>query len=127
MFDLRYSKIQGDVEDDNKWDSLNPVKEEDLLEGTLTPVNGGSQVRLKIKPDVFDTDTDYYIAMKAKDERNTVSKKSNVASFARLVPPSQVGDLTSAATNNGDDVSISFTAPGDDGPVGKGSVKDFLT
>ena len=120
MFDLRYSKIQGDVEDDNKWDSLTALKEEDLLEGTLTPVNGGSQVQLKIKTDVFDADTDYYIAMKAKDERNTFSKKSNVASLVRLVPPSQVGDLTSAATNSGDDVSISFTAPGDDGMVGKG-------
>ena len=120
MYDLRYSQIEEDVEDENKWDSLTSLTQEDLLEGTLTPVDGGSQVQMKIKPNAFDVDIDYYIAMKAKDERNTVSKKSNVASFARLVPPNQVGDLNSAATNNGDDVSISFTAPGDDGSVGKG-------
>ena len=120
MYDLRYSKNEEDVEDESKWSSLTQLKQEDVLEGSLNPVDGGSKVQFKVKPDVFDADIDYYIAMKAKDERNTFSKKSNVASFVRLVPPGQVGDLSTTATNDGDDVSISFTAPGDDGAFGKG-------
>ena len=121
MYDLRYSQSKADVEDDSKWDSLTPIKEQDLLDGTLTPVNGGNQVQLKLKPDHFDADIDYYVAMKAKDERNTISARSNTATFVRLVPPGKVSDLTSTATNNGDDIIISFTAPGDDGSDGKGT------
>ena len=122
MYNLRYSQSQADVEDDSKWDSLTALNQEDLLGGTLTPVDGGTFVQLKVKPELFDADIDYFVAMKAKDERNTISAKSNVASFARLVPPSKVSDLTPEVTNNGNDVSISFTAPGDDGLVGKGTI-----
>lgn len=101
---------------------MTQLKPEDLIQGSLTPVDGGSPVQLKIKPDLFDADTDYFMAMKAKDERNTISGISNVASFVRLVPPNQVTDLTSEATNGGNDVSFSFTAPGDDGQAGTGIV-----
>ena len=123
---MRYSQSKADVEDDSKWDSLTPIKEQDLLDGTLTPVNGGNQVQLKLKPDHFDADIDYYVAMKAKDERNTISARSNTATFVRLVPPGKVSDLTSTATNNGDDIIISFTAPGDDGSDGKGTNQSHL-
>ena len=118
---MRYTKIKTDIEDNSKWDSLTSLKQGDLLEGTLDPVEGGSEVKLKLKPQVFDADIDYFMAMKATDERNTVSAKSNVATITRLVPPGKVADLTSEVTNSGDDVSLSFTAPGDDGMVGKGT------
>ena len=120
-YDLRYTKSKTDIEDNSKWDSLASLKQGDLLEGTLDPVEGGSEVKLKLKPQVFDADIDYFMAMKATDERNTVSAKSNVATITRLVPPGKVADLTSEVTNSGDDVSLSFTAPGDDGMVGKGT------
>ena len=122
-YDLRYTKSKTDIEDNSKWDSLTSLKQDDLLEGTLDPVEGGSEVKLKLKPQLFDadTDTDYFMAMKATDERNTVSAKSNVATITRLVPPGQVSDLTSEVTISGDDVSLSFTAPGDDGMEGKGT------
>ena len=120
-YDLRYTKSKTDIEDNSKWDSLTSLKQGDLLEGTLDPVEGGSEVKLKLKPQVFDADIDYFMAMKATDERNTVSAKSNVATITRLVPPGKVADLTSEVTNSGDDVSLSFTAPGDDGMVGKGT------
>ena len=120
-YDLRYTKSKTDIEDNSKWDSLTSLDQEDLLEGTLDPVDGGSQVKLKLKPQLFDTDIDYFMAMKATDERNTVSAKSNIANITRLVPPGKVADLTSEVTNSGDDVSLSFTAPGDDGMVGKGT------
>ena len=121
MYDLRYSQTKADIEDDSKWDSLTQVKQEDLIDGTLTPVDGGNQVQLKIKPDLFDADIDYYIAMKAKDERNTFSARSNTATFVRLVPPGKVSDLESAASDNGHAVFVGFTAPGDDGSHGKGT------
>ena len=122
-YDLRYTKSKTDIEDNSKWDSLTSLKQGDLLEGTLDPVEGGSEVKLKLKPQLFDadTDTDYFMAMKATDERNTVSAKSNVATITRLVPPAKVADLTSEVTISGDDVSLSFTAPGDDGMEGKGT------
>ena len=120
-YDLRYTKSKTDIEDNSKWDSLTSLKQGDLLEGTLDPVEGGSEVKLKLKPQLFDADIDYFMAMKATDERNTVSAKSNVATITRLVPPGQVSDLTSEVTISGDDVSLSFTAPGDDGMVGKGT------
>ena len=120
-YDLRYTKSKTDIEDNSKWDSLTSLDQEDLLEGTLDPVDGGSQVKLKLKPQLFDTDIDYFMAMKATDERNTVSAKSNIANITRLVPPGKVADLTSEVTNSGDDVSLSFTAPGDDGMEGKGT------
>ena len=120
---MRYTKIKTDIEDNSKWDSLTSLKQGDLLEGTLDPVEGGSEVKLKLKPQLFDadTDTDYFMAMKATDERNTVSAKSNVATITRLVPPAKVADLTSEVTISGDGVSLSFTAPGDDGMEGKGT------
>ena len=121
-YDLRYTKSKTDIEDNSKWDSLTSLKQDDLLEGTLDPVEGGSEVKLKLKPQLFDADIDYFMAMKATDERNTVSAKSNVATITRLVPPGQVSDLTSEVTISGDDVSLSFTAPGDDGMIGKGRI-----
>ena len=120
-YDLRYTKSKTDIEDNSKWDSLTSLDQEDLLEGTLDPVDGGSQVKLKLKPQLFDADIDYFMAMKATDERNTVSAKSNIANITRLVPPGKVADLTSEVTTSGDDVSLSFTAPGDDGMEGKGT------
>ena len=127
-YDLRYTKSKTDIEDNSKWDSLTSLKQDDLLEGTLDPIEGGSEVKLKLKPQLFDadTDTDYFMAMKATDERNTVSAKSNVATITRLVPPAKVADLTSEVTISGDDVSLSFTAPGDDGIEGKGTFQKFL-
>ena len=120
-YDLRYTKSKTDIEDNSKWNSLTSLKQDDLLEGTLDPVEGGSEVKLKLKPQVFDADIDYFMAMKATDERNTVSAKSNVATITRLVPPAKVADLTSEVTISGDGVSLSFTAPGDDGMEGKGT------
>ena len=121
---MRYTKIKTDIEDNSKWDSLTSLKQDDLLEGTLDPIEGGSEVKLKLKPQLFDAviDTDFFMAMKATDERNTVSAKSNIANITRLVPPGKVADLTSEVTNSGDDVSLSFTAPGDDGMIGKGRI-----
>ena len=62
----------------------------------------------------------YYVAMRAFDDKQG-SDISNLVSFG-IIPPGQVGDLTSKATNDGHDISVSFTAPGDDGMIGKGKI-----
>ena len=123
-YDLRYTKSKTDIEDNSKWDSLTSLKQEDLLDGTLDPVEGGSEVKLKLKPQLFDADidTDFFMAMKATDERNTVSAKSNVATITRLVPPGKVSDLASIVIYDGNDVRLFFHAPGDDGLIGKGRI-----
>ena len=125
MYDLRYSKSKTDVEDNSKWDSLTSLNQDDLIEGSLDPVEGGNPVQLKLNPQLFDADIDYFMAMKATDERNTVSAKSNVATITRLVPPGAVFDLSNEnndITNTGVDIFLIFTSPGDDGMRGTGKM-----
>ena len=120
QYELKFTKSQSDIENDNQWDSLPSITEQDLLEGTLEPVEGGTKVDLKLNPILFESDTDYFMAMKASDERNSKSIRSNTATFARLIPPSKVEDLIVLVTNNGDQVEMSFTSPGDDEEEGTG-------
>ena len=118
---FKYSKDQKDIENDFLWDSLTELTEEDLVEGSLKPVAGGTNVKLKLKPSLFEIDTDYYLAMKASDERNSVSERSTIAKFGRLIPPNKVNDFSVQVSNVGSNVLISFTAPGDDESVGTGT------
>ena len=125
MYDLRYTKSNTDIEDNSKWDSLTSLNQDDLIEGTLDPVEGGNPVQLKLNPQLFDADIDYFMAMKATDERNTVSAKSNVATITRIVPPGKVNDLSNEnndITNTGVDIFLVFTSPGDDGMRGTGKM-----
>ena len=117
---MKFTKSKNDIENDSQWDSLESITEQDLLEGTLQPVVGGTPINLKLKTMLFDSDTDYFMAMKASDDRNSKSQRSNIATFARLIPPNKVDDLGVGVTNNGDNVQVSFTAPGDDEQVGTG-------
>ena len=120
MYDLRYSKIKTDVEDSSKWDLLTSLNKEDLVEGTLDPVEGGNLVQLKLKPQLFDTDTSYFLAMKASDERNAVSGKSNIVRIARLIPPGTILDLhVNLESSN---ITLNFTALGEDDKLGKGRI-----
>ena len=118
MYDLRYSKIKADVEDGSKWDLLTSLKKEDLVEGTLDPVEGGNLVQLKLKLQLFDTDIYYYLAMKASDERNTVSQRSNIITIARLIPPGTILDLDVNLESS--NITLNFTAQGEDDKLGTG-------
>jgi hypothetical protein len=72
-------------------------------------------------------DTTYYFAMKSRDEVPNVSAISNVVSAhtpADVVPPATVTDL--AAINPGNNnVTLTWTAPGDDGTVGTAAAYDI--
>ena len=118
MYDLRYSMSKTDIEDDSKWNTLTALKQEDLIEGTLEPVEGSKEVLLRLQPSLFGGEIAYFVAMKAKDERDTISSKSNVATFERLVRPGAILDLKIQLDSS--NVTLNFTAPGDDGDIGKG-------
>ena len=122
---LKYTTSKNDIENEFLWESLTEISEQDLVEGSLTPVAGGTNVKLKLKPSLFETDTDYFMAMKASDERNSISERSTIASFGRLIPPNKVDDFSVQVSNVGSNVQVSFTAPGDDGNVGTGNL-NFL-
>ena len=124
MYDLRYSMSKTDIEDDSKWNSLTSLKEEDLIEGTLEPVKGGNKVLLRLQPSLFGGEIEYFLAMKAKDERDTISSTSNVATFERLVRPGTILDLKIQLDSS--NVTLNFTAPGDDGDIGKGTKIVFI-
>ena len=124
MYDLRYSSSKTDIEDDSKWSTLTGLKQEDLIEGTLDPVEGSNEVLLRLQPSLFGGEIQYFVAMKAKDERDTISSKSNVATFERLVRPGTILDLKIQLDSS--NVTLNFTAPGDDGDIGKGTKIVFI-
>ena len=99
---------------------MKQIVEADLVSGNLNPINAGETVSIIVKMSAFgENDELYYVAMRAFDEKPQGSEISNIVSFG-IIPPGQVADLTSKATNDGNDVTVSFTAPGDDGMIGKG-------
>ena len=122
QYEMKFTKSKSDIEIDNQWDSLETITEQNLLDGTLIPVEGGTKVDLKLNPMLFKSDTDYFMAMKASDERNSKSIRSNIVKFARDIPPNMVQDLSVQVTNNGDIVALAFTAPGDDEEEGTGKL-----
>ena len=97
------------------------IETADLVSGDLTPVNASETVSIIVKMSAFgENDQLYYVAMRGFDAKQG-SEISNLVSFG-IIPPGQVPDFTSEVVNDGNDVSISFTAPGDDGMIGKGRI-----
>ena len=60
------------------WYSNQAIGPTNLTEGTLDPVEGGMNVSIHLKAELFDYDKVYYIAMKAYDEKNVQSPLSNI-------------------------------------------------
>ena len=90
-----------------------------MIQGTLNPVIAGTGVNIYPKADIFESDKDYFVAMKAFDERNTPSKVSNVAKNGRFIPPGKIQDLKVNLESS--NITMNFTAPGEDAQIGKGS------
>ncbi|HXI55893.1 MAG TPA: discoidin domain-containing protein, partial [Polyangia bacterium] len=69
----------------------------------------------------------YYVAMKATDDRGNVSALSNVASGTTPdeVPPAATVDLTAVQGPTAGTITISLTAPGDDGTQGTAKAYDL--
>jgi chitodextrinase len=66
--------------------------------------------------------TTYYFAIKTADERDNWSAISNIASNTTSLdttPPSSINDLSALPGVNDGEINLSWTAPGDDGMVGR--------
>lgn len=68
----------------------------------------------------------YYFAVKATDEAGNWSRLSNVANATPTdkIPPAAIEDLSAESGSNEGEISLNWTAPGDDGT--KGMVSAYL-
>ncbi len=114
-YDIRYSTS---TITEGNWASATQVT------GEPTPAAGGTSDGMTVSG--LTGNTTYYFAMKTSDEVPNVSSLSNVASAttADNLAPSAVTDL---ATSNptGASITLSWTAPGDDGSSGTAASYDI--
>lgn len=113
-YDLRYSTSP--ITELN-WASATQVANEP------TPSVAGSSETITIEN--LSESTTYYFAIKTSDEVPNQSGLSNVLSVSTtgdLTPPSAIDDLqANSGTNNGE-ITLSWTAPGDDADIGTASM-----
>jgi len=84
-----------------------------------TPVQAGVKEQRAVSG--LDADTAYYFALKVFDDADNASAISNLASTEAQsddAPPAPIDDLLAASGPFEGQITLSFTAPGDDGTVG---------
>ena len=118
-YEIRYAEEESSLID--SWYLNKIIVNTDLAEGTLDPVEGGEVGHVHPKPELFMSDRVYYIALKAYDERNAQSPLSNIAHFGKFMKPGQVTDLQ-FISQSPSNLTLNFTAPGEDGVLGKGKI-----
>jgi len=76
---VKFSSTAGNLTGDsfNSEEFNIQIKPGNLIDSTLDPVNGGSIKEFKIKAEVFQSNTKYILAMKARDDANNFSPVSN--------------------------------------------------
>jgi len=80
-YTIRYALRANNLTDN--FNSSENLKIDDtyLISGSLSPVNGGSLVSLKLDTNRFESGNLYFFAMTAIDEKGNISPVSNVVSF----------------------------------------------
>jgi Tol biopolymer transport system component len=114
-YDLRYATV---LITDQTWDASIPVQDPPL------PAAAGAPESFAVSG--LETGQTYYFALKTADGRPNWSALSNVASgrIVDITPPARVTDLRVPATTS-HSVTVSWTAPGDDGTVGTAAQYDL--
>ncbi len=116
-YDIRYSTSEIS---EATWDSAAPVA------GVPAPAASGTPQSIVVGG--LTMGTTYYFAIKTSDEVPNTSLLSNVAEGLTAVPdtfpPAAVTDLV-ADTPSADSLTLTWTAPGDDGNVGTASAYDI--
>ena len=115
-YDVRYSLSA--ITDAN-WGSATQVS------GEPTPAVAGTVQTFDVT--ALNPGTTYYLAIKASDETGNWSGLSNVVAKATLpetTPPANITNLVAAASTQ-NSVTLTWTAPGDDGSVGTASSYDL--
>ena len=124
FYDLRYARNLLDFSDEDIWNGLKGITPDDLVSGSLIPVEGGQKVIFSVSTDLFLLEDNMFFAMRSSDNLNQTSKTS--APFKLMLdvyPPNRVDNFK--AELNLATVAISFTAPGDDSDRGIGNNLSF--
>ncbi|MCP4603617.1 MAG: S8 family serine peptidase, partial [Proteobacteria bacterium] len=112
-YDIRYSKT---VITEENFNQATPIE---------APLPGGSGVLEKVLVEGLVAETEYYFALYAFDEAGNRSPLSNVARGSTIVvPPGVITDLKIAAVD-ADEVTLRWTAPGDNGYEGQAAHYDI--
>ncbi|MCP4604871.1 MAG: hypothetical protein GY847_30850, partial [Proteobacteria bacterium] len=112
-YDIRYSKTL--ITEENFSGAI-PLE---------APLPGGSGVLEKVLVEDLEAETEYYFALYAFDEAGNRSPLSNVARGSTIVvPPGVITDLEIAAVD-ADEVTLRWTAPGDNGYEGQAAQYDI--
>ena len=85
-YEIKFSEDQQYFTNHTLWDELNStnlIKQEDVLHGSLLPAPGGNPVVILLKPEKFDKEKVYFIAMKAYDD-SIPNKDSGVSNFGQI-------------------------------------------
>merc|ERR1719500_465580 len=133
-FIIKYAETAADLEgaNFNNDNLVEELEQSDLTHGSMDPPTiPETLVSLHVDPfEVFEGKTQYFFAMKSESDSSQLSPLSNIANVTvdqveDTTPPLPVTDL--AVTVDNDDLTLSFTCPGDDGdsaaPVAKISIR----
>lgn len=116
---IRYS--QDKISTENDWDSASVVS------NPPAPQVAGSQESHTIK--YLDPDDILYFAIRAEDDMELVGPISNSPSVtvpgADTTPPAKITDLAASPGDNEGEVTLTWTAPGDDGNSG-GKAEEYI-
>ncbi len=96
-----------------------------VVSGAPSPASAGSSESMIVTG--LNPATTYYFAIKTADEIPNWSGLSNVTNLATLVEqqaPANIADLASSNTTDSS-ITITWTAPGDDGAVGTATLYDI--
>ncbi|MFA5858687.1 MAG: hypothetical protein WC955_06440 [Elusimicrobiota bacterium] len=123
-YQLRYS-LEGTINDDN-WDTAS------TLSGVTmpTPQIAGSAETVTLN--TLQEGVTYYFAIVTEDEGQNMSPVSNSpsapaqrSSVSDTTPPGAIANLVAAQGGTAGEISISWTAPGDDGNTGQAQLYDI--
>ncbi|MDH4158090.1 MAG: fibronectin type III domain-containing protein [candidate division Zixibacteria bacterium] len=111
LYEIRYSTS---VINQGNWASATPVS------GVPAPQPAGTAESIVVSG--LQPSTVYYFAIKTADEVPNWSGLSNVASAQTAgdqIPPAAINDLQAMSGTEDGEINLVWTAPGDDGAVGK--------
>ena len=124
-YDIRFTSNEADFSDDDLWNGLREITAEDVISGSLEPLEVGKMVTFEVSKDMFAPDDVIFLAMRSCDNLNQTSEISEPFQLIfDFEPPSPINNLKAELIL--DLVQISFTAPGDDYNNGTGNKSNFL-
>ena len=71
-YEIRYTNNVTDFSDLDLWYNLTSITDEDVVSGSLEPLEAGEVVTFSVPKDLFLEHDVYYLSMRALDENNQV-------------------------------------------------------